>query len=85
MKDMKFIYKRTSFEDSQSDLKIVQDTLNSGYFIMIDLLFWALFLTISSPPAQHSIKMAFMIFIGFYVSGLFLFMLLRRCLKRIGE
>ena len=82
---MKFIYKRTSFEDLQSDLKMVQDTLNSGYFIMIDLLFWALFLTIFSPPAQHSIRMAFMIFIGFYVSGLFLFMLLRGCLKRIGE
>jgi len=85
MENMKFFYKRTSFDDSQNDLKIVQDTLNSGYFIMIDLLFWALFLTIFSPPAQHSIRMAFMIFIGFYVSGLFLFMLLRECLKRIGE
>ena len=82
---MKFIYKRPPYEEIQSDLKMVQDTLNSGYFMIIDLFFWALFLTVFSPPAQHSVRMAFIIFISFYVSGLFLFMLLRRCLKGIGE
>lgn len=82
---MKIIYKRTSYEEIQSDLKMVQDRLNSGYFILIDLFFWALFLSIFSAQAQHSILMTFIIFISFYVSGLFLFLLLRKCLKRIGE
>lgn len=85
MKDMKFSYKETSYEDLQSDLKMVQDKLNSGYLLLIDLLFWALFLTIFTAPAQQSVSMSFIIFISFYVSGIFLFMLLRRCLKRIGE
>jgi hypothetical protein len=82
---MKFNYKETSFEDVQSDLQMVQDTLNSGYFLLIDLFFWALFLTIFTAPTQHSVGISFIIFISFYLSGLLLFMLLKRCLKRIGE
>ena len=82
---MKFIYKRTCHEDLESDLKFVQDTLNSGSFMLIDLFFWALFLTIFSPPAQHSIKIALIIFSFFYVFGLCLFILLRSCFKRFGE
>ena len=71
MKDMKFIYKRDAYEDLQNDLNMVQDTLNSGYFMIIDLFFWALFLYCSFHR-QHNTRLKWLssFFISFYVSGL---------------
>jgi hypothetical protein len=78
---MRFMYKRDIDEDLQADLEIVQDTLNSGYFILIDLLFWAFFLTIFTTTAHHSIKLALIFFISYYISGVGLFLLLRSWFK----
>lgn len=78
---MRFMYKRAADEDLQADLKIVQDTLNSGYFILIDLLFWAFFLTIFTTTAHHSIKLAIIFFTSYYISGVGLFLLLRSWFK----
>ena len=78
---MRFMYRGTADEELQSDLDIVQKKLNSGYFMVIDIFFWALFLTIFTTPAQQSIKLAVIIFIGYYVSGVCLFILLKCLLK----
>jgi hypothetical protein len=78
---MRFMYKRAPDEELQADLDLVQDTLNSGYFILIDLLFWAFFLTIFTTTAHRSIKLAIIFFILYYISGVGLFLLLRIWIK----
>ncbi|WP_338447936.1 hypothetical protein R4Z09_16990 [Niallia oryzisoli] len=78
---MRFMFKRAAREELQTDLNIVQQTLNSGYFMLIDLLFWSLLLTIFTTPAHHSFLMAVIIFFGYYISGISIFLLLRSLLK----
>ncbi len=78
---MRFMFKRAEREELQNDLNSVIEALNSGYFMVIDLLFWALLLTIFTTPAHHSILMAAIIFGCYYLSGISIFLFLRDLLK----
>lgn len=75
---MRFMYRQGSDEDLQHDLNVVLEVLNSGYFIAIDLFFWAFFLTIFTTSAHHSFKLMVIVYIGYYVVGFALFILLKK-------
>lgn len=78
---MRFRFKRGLEEDLQSDLNKVQDTLQSGYFMLIDLLFWAFLLTLFTKPAHQSIHWLIIVYFGYYLMGVCLFLLLRILIK----
>ncbi|WP_428908436.1 hypothetical protein [Niallia sp. Krafla_26] len=78
---MRFRFKRGLEEELQTDLKTVQDTLQSGYFMLIDLFFWALLLTVFTKPVHHSIQWIIIVFFGYYIMGVCLFLLLRALFK----
>ncbi|KAA9021685.1 hypothetical protein F4V44_17020 [Niallia endozanthoxylica] len=78
---MRFMFKQASSEDLESDLNMVIEILHSGYFMLIELFFWALLLTIVTVPAQHSLLHAVIFFFCYYVFGIGLFLLLRGLLK----
>jgi len=75
------MFKQASSEDLQSDLNMIIETLHSGYFMLIELFFWALLLTIVTVPAQHSFLLAVIFFICYYLLGCGLFLLLKGLLK----
>jgi hypothetical protein len=78
---MRYLYKRVPDEELQSHLKMVEEVVNSVYFIMIDLLFCGLFLSIFTWSVHHSIKISIFIFIGFYLFGVSIYLLLKKWLK----
>ncbi len=78
---MRFMFKRAASEDLQNDLNNVLDILNSGYLIFIDLLFWALLLTIFTTPSHRSFLLAVIIYVSYYVFGISIFLILRGLFK----
>lgn len=78
---MRFRFKEGADKELQSDLNTVQEILNSGYFIFIDLCFWALLLTILTKTALPSIQWMVIIYICYYLFGVALFLLLRTLCK----
>lgn len=78
---MRFMFRRGSDKQLQTDLKIVQDTLQSGYFLLIDLFFWALLLTIFTKPVHHSLPLMVIVYFSYYVAGVCIFLLLRMILR----
>lgn len=78
---MKFIFKRVVDKEMQTHLNMVQETLNSGYFILIDLLFWSFFLSVVTANSHHSLKIALLIFVCFYLFGAALYLILKKWIK----
>lgn len=78
---MRYLYKRVPDEELKSHFKMVEDVVNSVYFILIDLLFYGVFLSIITLSFHHSIKISILIFIGFYLIGVSIYLLLKSWLK----
>lgn len=78
---MRFLYKRISDKELQSHFEMVQDVVNSIYFVLIDLFLIGLFLSIFTMHVHQSIKLAIFIFIAFYVFGVTIYLLLRKWIK----
>lgn len=78
---MRFKFKQGKNEQLQEDLNMVQDVLNSGYFIFIDIFFWAFLLTLFTTPALHSLRAFLIYYICYFITGIGLFLLIRRLFK----
>jgi hypothetical protein len=78
---MRFMFRRGSDKDMQQDLNLVQETLQSGYFLLIDLIFWALLLTILTKPVHHSFQLIIIVYFCYYLSGVCLLLLLKYLIK----
>nr|WP_295973991.1 hypothetical protein [uncultured Bacillus sp.] len=78
---MRFMYKRIPNDELKSHFNMVQDVVNSIYFILLDLLFYGLFLLMFTLFASRSILLSILIFIGFYLFGLSIYFLLKKWLK----
>ncbi|MBB6444608.1 hypothetical protein [Bacillus benzoevorans] len=78
---MRFLHKRVPEEELQTHFKMLEDVVNSVYFILIDLFFCGLFLSMFTLSVHHSIKISILIFIGFYLFGVSIYLLLKKWLK----
>jgi hypothetical protein len=78
---MRFMFRRGSDEELQADLKMVQDSMQSGYFLLIDLIFWALLLTVFTKPVHHSMPLIVIVYFSYYIAGVCIFLILRAILK----
>ena len=78
---MRYLHKRVPDEELQSHFKMVEDVVNSVYFILIDLLICGLFLSMFTFSVHHSIKISIFIFIGFYLFGVSIYLLLKKWLR----
>ncbi|MDQ0184037.1 TRAP-type uncharacterized transport system fused permease subunit [Cytobacillus kochii] len=75
---MRMLAKRSKLPNIDSELKILERTLNSSIFIMLDLLFLAAFLSLFTYTVHQSIFYTSMIFIFFITAGLVVFSVVNR-------
>lgn len=81
MSNLRFSFRQGIDEDIQQDLNVVQEVLNSAYFMVVDLFFWAFLLTSLTTPAHHSLRMMVIVYISYYLSGISLFFIITRWFK----
>lgn len=77
---MRHLVRRAHFRISEADLAIVESVLFSGWFILIDLFFLSLLLTIMTYSLHLSIIAAIFIFLATYSFGVVLYYLLKKWL-----
>lgn len=78
---MRVLYRKQYTQYLRSDLALVEDVLFSRVFIFLDLLFFALFLTLTLFRFHQSILFSFIVFGGFIALGSCLFFALDKGLK----
>ncbi len=78
---MRFLYKRISAKELQSHFEMVQDVVNSIYFVLIDLLIIGLCLSIFIMHVHQSIKIAIITFFAFYLFGVMVYFILKKWIK----
>lgn len=78
---MRMLAKRSKLPNIDSELKMLERTLNSSIFMIFDLLFWAIFLSLFSYTVHQSIFYMSMIFIFFITAGLIVFFVVNRIFR----
>lgn len=77
---MRHLVRRVNCRLTDTDLAVVENVLFSEFFILMDLFFLSLLLTIMTYSIHLSQIVAIIIFLSTYSFGLVLFSLLRRWL-----
>ncbi|MBP2241259.1 hypothetical protein J2Z40_001821 [Cytobacillus eiseniae] len=78
---MRFRYRRANIQMQESDRQLIEEVLSSETFILIDLFFWSLLMTLMTFTIHYTLIGAILIFISSYVFGISLFYSLKRWLR----
>jgi hypothetical protein len=63
------------------DMDVLDKVLSTGYFVYLDLVFWAFLMTMLTFAPHGSIFIGFLVFIGSYCFGVILYKFLNIWLK----
>ncbi|NRG45082.1 hypothetical protein HRF87_09940 [Bacillus sp. CRN 9] len=73
---MRLLYKRSKLPNIEYELEELQSVLSSNFFVFFDLFFWSLFISLFSLTVHQSVFTFFIVFGGFFLFGIALFILL---------
>ncbi|KAB7673016.1 hypothetical protein [Bacillus sp. B1-b2] len=78
---MRFLYKKYSYHEIETELEQVQNALSSNTYVFIDLIFASLIISLFIAVNLHSVIFGCVTFISCYILFSILYSLLLRWLK----